>query len=155
MKTEEFEAGVMQYIKTTAAGMLEHLQAYKRQRSSCVELQKEIDKLHQMKSKAEAKKFQLYDDYTKGIVQRDIMVSERTTLTERIGEIEIELHELESKIQLEQCINKAGEEETIELLSKMETFDLDLIRQVVKRITMYDDGNIQFEWNVDDFLQVK
>lgn len=29
MKTEEFEAGVMQYIKTTAAGMLEHLQAYK------------------------------------------------------------------------------------------------------------------------------
>ena len=37
----------------------------------------------------------------------------------------------ESKIQLEQCINKAGEEETIELLSKMETFDLDLIRQAV------------------------
>ena len=108
-----------------------------------------------MKSKSEAKNFQLYDDYTKGIVQRDIMVSERTTLTERIGEIEIELHELESKIQLEQCINKAGEEETIELLSKMETFDLDLIRQDVKRITMYDDGNIQFEWNVDDFLQVK
>lgn len=155
MKTEEFEAGVMQYINTTAAGMLEHLQIYKKKRSSSVELQKEIDKLHQMKSKAEAKKFQLYDDYTKGIVQRDIMVSERTTLTERIGEIEIELHELESKIQLEQCINKAGEEETIELLSKMETFDLDLIRQVVKRITMYDDGNIQFEWNVDDFLQVK
>ena len=140
---------------TTAAGMLEHLQIYKKKRSSSVELQKEIDKLHQMKSKAEAKKFQLYDDYTKGIVQRDIMVSERTTLTERIGEIEIELHELESKIQLEQCINKAGEEETIELLSKMETFDLDIIRQVVKRITMYDDGNIQFEWNVDDFLQVK
>ena len=155
MKTEEFEAGVMQYINTTAAGMLEHLQIYKKKRSSSVELQKEIDKLHQMKSKAEAKKFQLYDDYTKGIVQRDIMVSERTTLTERIGEIEIELHELESKIQLEQCINKAGEEETIELLSKMETFDLDLIRQVVKRITMYDDGNIQFEWNVDDFIQVK
>lgn len=155
MKTEEFEAGVMQYIKTTAAGMLEHLQAYKRQRSSCVELQKEIDKLQQMKSKAETQKFQLYDDYTKGIVQRDIMISERTRLTEHIGEIEIELHELESKIQLEQCIDKAGEEETIELLSKMETFDLDLIRQVVKRITMYDDGNIQFEWNVDDFIQVK
>lgn len=47
------------------------------------------------------------------------------------------------------------DEEPAELLSKMETFDLDLIRQVVKRITMYDDGNIQFEWNVDDFLQVK
>ena len=98
-----------------------------------------------MKSKAETKKFQLYDDYTKGIVQRDIMISERTMLTEHIGEIEIELHELESKIQLEQCINKAGEEETIELLSKMERFDLELIRQVVKCITMYDDGNIQFE----------
>lgn len=132
-----------------------HKGVYKRQRSSCVELQKEIDKLQQMKSKAETQKFQLYDDYTKGIVQRDIMISERTMLTEHIGEIEIELHELESKIQLEQCINKAGEEETIELLSKMETFDLDLIRQVVKRITMYDDGNIQFEWNVDDFIQVK
>lgn len=144
----------MQYINTTAAGMLEHLQIYKKKRSSSVELQKEIDKLHQMKSKAEAKKFQLYDDYTKGIVQRDIMISERTMLTEHIGEIEIELHELESKIQLEQCINKAGEEETIELLSKMETFDLDLIRQVVKRITMYDDGNIQFEWNVDDFYRL-
>ena len=48
-----------------------------------------------------------------------------------------------------------GDEEPAEVLSKMETFDLDLIRQVVKRITMYDDGNIQFEWNVDDFLQVK
>lgn len=36
----------------------------------------------------------------------------------------------------------------------METFDLDLIRQVVKRITMYDDGNIQFEWNVDDFYRL-
>ena len=47
------------------------------------------------------------------------------------------------------------DEEPAEVLSKMETFDLDLIRQVVKRITMYDDGNIQFEWNVDDFLQVK
>ena len=47
------------------------------------------------------------------------------------------------------------DEEPAELLSKMETFDLDIIRQVVKRITMYDDGNIQFEWNVDDFLQVK
>ena len=47
------------------------------------------------------------------------------------------------------------DEEPAELLSKMETFDLDLIRQAVKRITMYDDGNIQFEWNVDDFLQVK
>ena len=47
------------------------------------------------------------------------------------------------------------DEEPAEVLSKMETFDLDLIRQVVKRITMYDDGNIQFEWNVDDFIQVK
>ncbi len=36
-------------------------------------MQKEIDKLQQMKSKAETQKFQLYDDYTKGIVQRDIM----------------------------------------------------------------------------------
>ncbi len=36
----------------------------------------------------------------------------------------------------------------------METFDLDLIRQDVKRITMYDDGNIQFEWNVDDFYRL-
>lgn len=36
----------------------------------------------------------------------------------------------------------------------METFDLDLIRQAVKRITMYDDGNIQFEWNVDDFYRL-
>lgn len=83
------------------------------------------------------------------------MISERTMLTEHIGEIEIELHEIESKIQLEQCINKAGEEETIELLSKMERFDLELIRQIVKCITMYDDGNIQFEWNVDDFIQVQ
>jgi len=132
-----------------------YLQAYKKQRNSCVELQKEIDKLQQMKSKAETKKFQLYDDYTKGIVQRDIMISERTMLTEHIGEIEIELHEIESKIQLEQCINKAGEEETIELLSKMGRFDLELIRQVIKCITMYDDGNIQFEWNVDDFIQVQ
>ena len=47
------------------------------------------------------------------------------------------------------------DEEPAELLSKMERFDLELIRQVVKRITMYDDGNIQFEWNVDDFIQVK
>ena len=36
------------------------------------------------------------------------------------------------------------DKEPAEVLSKMETFDLDLIRQVVKRITMYDDGNIQF-----------
>ena len=48
-----------------------------------------------------------------------------------------------------------SEEETIELLSKMETFDLDLIRQVVKRITMYDDGNIQFEWYRVKFLSVE
>lgn len=46
------------------------------------------------------------------------------------------------------------DEEPAEVLSKMETFDLDLIRQVVKRITMYDDGNIQFEWNVDDFYRL-
>lgn len=37
----------------------------------------------------------------------------------------------------------------------MERFDLELIRQVVKCITMYDDGNIQFEWNVDDLIQVQ
>lgn len=42
MKTEEFEAGVMQYINTTAAGMLEHLQIYKKKRSSSVELQKKL-----------------------------------------------------------------------------------------------------------------
>lgn len=81
MKTKEFAKGSM---KTTAAGKLEHLQAYKKQRNSCVELQKEIDKLQRMKSRSETQKFQLYDDYTKGIVQRDIMISERTTLTEHI-----------------------------------------------------------------------
>ena len=134
MKTEEFEAGVMQYVKTTAAGMLEHLQAYKKQRNSCVELQKEIDKLQQMKSKAETKKFQLYDDYTKGIVQRDIMISERTMLTEHIGEIEIELHELESKIQLEQCINKAGEEETIHFYNEL--FGLNVISRQEGNVIM-------------------
>ena len=53
-------------------------------------------------------------------------------------------------------INKSSLiDENCRVVVQMETFDLDLIRQVVKRITMYDDGNIQFEWNVDDFLQVK
>ena len=80
------------------------------------------------------------------------MRSLRDKLQEEINALNKILADREREQAELSCVPDVSEEELTVIAGLIE-FNAEKIRVLIKNITLYEDGNIEVVWNVDDFLR--
>ncbi len=152
MDAEVFEKTVMTYIRVTAESFLQDLEKKKAMQKETQENSLNMEVIRQKIKKLENRRFQAYDNYTREKLSREEMRSLRDKLQEEINALNKILADREREQAELSCVPDVSEEELTVIAGLIE-FNAEKIRVLIKNITLYEDGNIEVVWNVDDFLR--
>lgn len=151
MDAEVFENTVLTYIRVTAESFLQDIEKKKEMRYEAQEKEVDVDRIRQKIGQLANKKFQVYDDYTKEKLSREEMQNIRNSLQEEINALNETLAAREQELAALSREPEVSVEE-LTVLAGLTEFSVDAIRVLVKNITLFDDGNIEIMWNMDDFF---
>ena len=152
MDAEVFENTVLTYIRVTAESFLQDLEKKRKMKQEAQRNELDVEVIRQKIKKLENRRFQAYDDYTREKLSREEMRSLRDKLQEEIKVLE-EMLAAREKEQAELSHAPDVSEEELTVLAGLSVFDIKAIRVLVKNITLFEDGNIEIVWNMDDFLR--
>ena len=152
MDVEVFENTVLTYIRVTAESFLQDLEKKRKMKQEAWENELDASVIHQKIKKLENRRFQAYDDYTREKLSREEMRSLRDKLQEEINALN-ETLAVREKEQAKLSHSLDVSEEELSVLAGLSEFNTEAIRVLVKNVTLYEDGNIEIVWNVDDFLR--
>lgn len=148
---EELENNIVECMKTMAVGMLRDLEIQKQRDDSGDNLESEISLLKNSLDRYSKLKFSIYDDYTKGKTTREVMARKNAEVKQKIEEIQLLIEEKTAALQTQKSTNLEEDEECLNVLSLLDTFDQDQLRILISQVKVYDNQNIEIVWNVDDF----
>lgn len=151
MDAEVFENTVLTYIRVTAESFLQDLEKKRKRQQRLQANEPDVEVIRQKIQKLENRRFQAYDDYTREKLSRGEMRSLRDKLQEEINALN-ETLAVREKEQVELSHVPDVSEEELAVLVKLSDFNTETIRMLVKNITLYEDGNIEIVWNMDDFI---
>ena len=151
MDAEVFENTVLTYIRVTAESFLQDLEKKRKTQQEAQANEPDVEVIRQKIQKLENRRFQAYDDYTREKLSREEMRSLRDKLQEEINALN-ETLAVREKEQVELSHVQDVSEEELAVLVKLSDFNTETIRMLVKNITLYEDGNLEIVWNMDDFI---
>ena len=151
MDAEVFENTVLTYIRVTAESFLQDLEKKRKTQQEAQANEPDVEVIRQKIQKLENRRFQAYDDYTREKLSREEMRSLRDKLQEEINALN-ETLAVREKEQVELSHVPDVSEEELAVLVKLSDFNTETIRMLVKNITLYEDGNLEIVWNMDDFI---
>ena len=152
MDAEIFENTVLTYIRVTAESFLQDLEKKRVMQKETQSNGLDMEVIRQKIKKLENRKFQAYDDYTREKLSREEMRNLRDRLQEEINALNETLAVRERK-QAELSHVPDVSEKELTVLAGLSEFNVEAIRILVKNVTLYEDGNIEIVWNMDDFLK--
>lgn len=149
---EIFENTVLTYIRVTAESFLQDLMKKKKMQQEAQGNELDVEVIHQKVRQLENRRFQAYDDYTREKLSREEMRNIRDNLQEEINALNEMLAAREQEqAELSNVLNVSDEELTV--LAELSEFNAEAIRVLVKNIILFEDGNIEIVWNMDDFFK--
>ena len=152
MDAEVFENTVLTYIRVTAESFLQDLEKKRKTQKETQANEPDVEVIRQKIKKLENRRFQAYDDYTREKLSREEMRSLRDKLLEEINVLNETLAVREKEQEGLSHLPDISEEE-LAVIAGLSVFDIKAIRVLVKNITLFEDGNIEIVWNMDDFLR--
>jgi hypothetical protein len=153
MDAELFENTVLDYIRVTSESFLENLSVSQKKIAKGQDDAGEPENIRRQIKNLKTKRFQAYDDYTREKLSREEMQTIRATLLAEINDLKEMLTVREHEIEIAEASSSNVGEEELKTLAELPVFDEAAISELVKKIILYDDGNIEIIWNTDDFLQ--
>lgn len=79
------------------------------------------------------------------------MAQKNAEVKQKIEEIQLLIEEKTVALQTQKSTNLEEDEECLNVLSLLDTFDQDQLRILISQVKVYDNQNIEIVWNVDDF----
>jgi len=152
LDAEIFENTVLAYIRTTAESFLGDLEKKRKRVRETQGNEPDAGIIRQKIRQMENRKFQAYDDYTREKLSREEMRKLRDELQEEINALNETLAVREQE-QADLSDTPDVSEEALNVLSGLSVFNAKAVRVLVKNIILYEDGNIEIIWNMDDFLR--
>ena len=152
MEAEIFENTVLTYIRFTAGSFLQDLEKKKKIQQRLQGNEPDVEVIRQKIKKLGNRKFQAYDDYAREKLSREEMRNLRDKLQKEINALNETLAARE-KEQAELSHVPDVSEEELTMIAGLSEFNAEAIRVLVKNITLFEDGNIEIVWNMDDFLK--
>lgn len=152
MEAEVFENTVLTYIRVTAESFLQGLEKKMVMQKKTQSNGLDMEVIRQKIKKLENRKFQAYDDYTREKLSREEMRNLRDKLQEEINALNETLAVMEQELAELSHVPDVSEEE-LTVIAGLSEFNAEAIRVLVRNITLFEDGNIEIVWNMDDFLR--
>lgn len=152
MDTESFENTVLTYIRVTAESFLQDLEKKRVMQKETQSNGLDMEVIRQRLKKLENRRFQAYDDYTRGKLSREEMRNLRDRLQEEINVLNETLAAREQELAELSHVPDVSEEE-LTVFARLSEFNAEAIQVLVKDVILYEDGNIEIMWNTDDFLK--
>lgn len=153
VKAINLEDTILKYVRETAGAMLEKLERTKEVPSPKEEILVEANTLKKSMEKYSKQKFKIYDDYKNGKMSREEMARKNEDVKRKIEEIKFAIEEKENQIESLLESSWEEEEENLNILSGLSSFEPDLVRILISKIRVYNPETIEIEWNTDDFLK--
>ena len=148
----ELEQNVLECVKAMALAGLQDLEIKKKQTACKDTLPDEIAMLEKFLEKYNRKKFMVYDEYTKGRLSREEMAERTAGIKQQIEETKRLIEEKMEEVSRRDVCLEEQDTETLSALSVLNEFDPDKIRQLVSRVLVHSETEIEIVWNVDDFI---
>lgn len=114
-------------------------------------IETEISNLKKKKDYYARLKFEMYDDYTKGNLSREVMAKKTKEIKEKIAIIEKDICDKSELLIARNDLYEDAEKEQLTKLSKLEEYNSNVIRCLVDHVKVYDNDHIEIIWNFDDF----
>ncbi len=152
LDAEVFEDTVMTYIRTTAESFLRSLENKKKMKQEAQGNEPDVEVIRQKIRQLESRRFQAYDDYTREKLSREEMRNLRDKLQEEINALNETLAAHEKELAVLSQMPDVSEDK-VTLLAGLTEFNAEAVRVLVKSITLFEDGNMEIIWNIEDFIQ--
>lgn len=152
MDAEIFENTVLTYLRVTAESFLQDLEKKRVIQKETQGNGPDVKIISQKIKNLENRKFQAYDDYTREKMSREEMRNLRDRLQEEINTLNETLAAREKELAALSSVPDVSEEE-LTVIAGLSEFNPEAIRVLVRNITLFEDGNIEVVWNMDDFLR--
>ena len=135
MDTEVFENTVLTYIRVTAESFLQDLEKKKKMQQRLQGNEPDVEGIRQRIKKLENRRFQAYDDYTRGKLSREEMRNLRDKLQEEINVLNETLVAREQELAELSPVPDISEEE-LTVIAGLSEFNAEAIRVLIKNVTL-------------------
>ncbi len=150
IRRTELENAIMDMTRTMALSQLQELELKQVAKSSSLSVEKEIENLKKTKAHYSKLKFEIYDEYSKGNLSREMMASKTAAIKEKVAQID---QQIESKAELlmeEEDLYQDAKQETYSKISKLAHYEEEAVRALIDHVVIYDNEHIEINWNFDD-----
>jgi hypothetical protein len=91
----------------------------------------------------------LYSDYKDEKISREQYVELSRKMVDQIEDMNQKIEKLKSEMQVEDTVSNKFTQQ-LESVIHMESFNLELIQKVIKKVVINGEDNIEIVWNTDD-----
>lgn len=116
------------------------------QESICQNLKERKKKLEIEKQKLQVSKMQFYEKYKQGIIDKEVYLSQKETLSEQLQNIEQEISVIENKIKENSVSEHDLNVDELKDAVSREELDIDWINEIIDRIYVYDKDKVEIIW---------
>jgi hypothetical protein len=145
----KIEDAVMKTVNMYAAAYLDEKGIKKAGRSKTVSPEVKIETLEKSIRNMSSKKMALYSDYKDEKISREQYVEMSRKMVDQIEDMNQKIEKLKSEMQVEDTVSNKFTQQ-LESVIHMESFNLELIQKVIKKVVINGEDNIEIVWNTDD-----
>jgi DNA invertase Pin-like site-specific DNA recombinase len=145
----KIEEAVMKTVNMYAAAYLDEKGIKKAGRSKTVSPEVKIETLEKSIRNMSSKKMALYSDYKDEKISREQYVELSRKMVDQIEDMNQKIEKLKSEMQVEDTVSNKFTQQ-LESVINMESFNLELIQKVIKKVVINGEDNIEIVWNTDD-----
>ena len=147
---DDIESAVLQTVNTMAA-MVESRKKNAKIRKA-VTLPEQISNTELELKRVHVKKMDLYNAYSEGNLERECYVAKANELRDLQDQLKKKLESLSKELQEQESISQA-DDDTIEKMKSLQTFDRDEIHNVIDKVILYSPDEMEIIWKYDDWYQ--
>lgn len=150
IKREPLEKHIIELVHQFASTMLENRKLAKaKSQSDGTELN--VSELLKQSRQLSSEKMRLYDEYKDGYIDRELYKQKAEKINRQLEDIKQKITEAENNAKMLEQDN-AGVEMKLEDVLKLEKFDAEKLREIIKVIRVHSQEEIEIEWNFDDIF---
>lgn len=152
VRREPLEKHILELVHQFASAMLEN-QKIAREKNQSKSTELNAAELLKQSRQLSSDKMKLYDAYKDDRMDRETYKQAADKISDQLEEIRKKMAEAESNAKMPVPVD-AGTEALLDGFLKMERFDAENLRKIIKVIRVYSQEKIEIEWNFDDvFLE--
>lgn len=148
---EKIEKAVLETVRVCAAAELDKLDR-ETVKDDYSDIEREVKKLKASIKRVSHEKFMVYDEYTKGRLERAEMADRNEKLKKQIDGLQRSLEEKENMLCQAKVLKNEDIVDELGVLAYLQKFDRNVLDKFIQKVVVFDESRMEITWNTDDFI---